>query len=282
MNDLAAHWLDEVFPHVPVRQWVLTLPWDKRLLLSRRPDLARGVLRVALRVLFRGYRDRARALGVPDGRTGSITVLQRFGSSLNLNLHFHVLVLDGVYTLDSGEPRFVPLDPPTTEHIEDLVERIADAGLTWLAEQGIDDDELPDDPDDAHLLVQAASLAGRAALGRRRVRRVQTFRGREVRLPPRRAACEGFSLHGGTAVGFRDREGLERLCRYVARPPLASDRLDLLPDGRVRLTLKTPWHDGTTSLLFTRADFVAGPRTACPTCYAVGHRMSRPTDEGTG
>ncbi len=86
---------------------------------------------------------------------------------------------------------------------------------------------------------------------------MQTFRGREVRLPPRCAACEGFSLHGGTAVGFSDREGLERLCRYVARPPLASDRLDLLPDGRVRLTLKTPWHDGTTSLLFARADFVA-------------------------
>ncbi len=257
MNDLAAHWLDEVFPHVPVRQWVLTLPWDKRLLLSRRPDLARGVLRVALRVLFRWYRDRARALGVPDGRTGSITVLQRFGSSLNLNLHFHVLVLDGVYTVEDGEPRFVRLAPPTTDDVAHLVERVADAALAWLARQGIDDDELPDDPDDAHLLVQAASLAGRTALGRRRVRRVQTFRGRQVRLPPRCAACDGFTLHGGTAVGRRDREGLERLCRYIARPPLASDRIEVLPDGRVRLALKTPWHDGTTSLVFTRQDFVA-------------------------
>ena len=256
MNALAARWVDEVLPEVPVRQWVLTLPWDKRLLLSRRPDLARGVLRVALRILFRWYRDRGRALGLPDGRTGSITVLQRFGSSLNLNPHFHVLVLDGVYTLDNA-PRFVPLDPPTTEDVEDLVERIADAALTWLAKQGIDDDDLPDDPDDAHLLVQAASMAGRTALGRRRVRRVQTFRGREVRLPPRCAACEGFTLHGGTAVGRWDREGLERLCRYVARPPLASDRLAVRRDGRVHLTLKTPWHDGTTALVFSRTDFVA-------------------------
>ncbi len=79
-------------------------------------------------------------------------------------------------------------------------------------------------------------------------------------------------LHGGTAAGCRDREGLERLCRFVARPSLASDRLDLLPDGRVRLTQKTPWHDGTTSLLFTRADFVARwppsshPRWRTPCC----------------
>ncbi len=146
-----------------------------------------------------------------DGRTDSITLLQRFGLSLNLNPNFHVRVLDGVYILEDGGPRFVPLAPPTTADAEHRVERIADAALTWLAKQGIADEELPDDADDAHLLVQVASMAGRTALGRRRVRRVQTFRGREVPLPPRCAACAGFTLHGGSAARRQDREGLERL-----------------------------------------------------------------------
>jgi hypothetical protein len=30
-------------------------------------------------------------------QTGSLTVVQRFGSSLNLNVHFHVIGMDGVY-----------------------------------------------------------------------------------------------------------------------------------------------------------------------------------------
>jgi hypothetical protein len=73
---------------------------------------------------------------------------------------------------------------------------------------------------------------------------------------PRCAAVGGFTLHGGTAVGARDRDGLERLCRYVARPALGAGRLQLRPDGLVRLTLKTPWSDGTTALVLSPADVV--------------------------
>jgi energy-coupling factor transporter ATP-binding protein EcfA2 len=45
-----------------------------------------------------------------------------------------------------------------------------------------------------------------------------------------------------------DRQQLERALRYCARPPISDDRLELLPDGRIRLTLKTPYSDGTTHL----------------------------------
>ncbi len=39
-------------------------------------------------------------------RTGAVTLIQRFGGSLNLNIHFHVLMLDGVYvTLPAAEPQ---------------------------------------------------------------------------------------------------------------------------------------------------------------------------------
>ena len=45
-------------------------------------------------------------------------------------------------------------------------------------------------------------------------------------------------------------QGFERLCRYVARPPLARKRLQELPDGRIALGLKRSWDDGTTHILF--------------------------------
>jgi len=43
---------------------------------------------------------------------------------------------------------------------------------------------------------------------------------------------------------------LEQLCRYLLRPAVAQDRLRLLADGRVVLTLKSAWTDGTRRLLF--------------------------------
>ena len=38
------------------------------------------------------------------------------------------------------------------------------------------------------------------------------------------------------------------MCKYILRPPLANDRLKILDDGDVRLELKKPWFDGTTSI----------------------------------
>src|SRR5262249_26402154 len=54
---------------------------------------------------------------------------------------------------------------------------------------------------------------------------------------------------GVTAAG-EDRRRLEQLCRYLLRPPIAQDRLTLLPDGTVVVLLKAPWRYGTTALRF--------------------------------
>jgi hypothetical protein len=51
--------------------------------------------------------------------------------------------------------------------------------------------------------------------------------------------------------------GAERLCRYITRPALAEGRLSLTPQGRVRYTLKTPYRDGTTHVIFAPLDFIA-------------------------
>src|SRR5262249_14804919 len=52
------------------------------------------------------------------------------------------------------------------------------------------------------------------------------------------------------AVAANNRDGLEQLARYVLRPPIAQERLTRSADGRVLLTLKAEWSNGTTHLLF--------------------------------
>jgi transposase-like protein len=86
--------------------------------------------------------------------------------------------------------------------------------------------------------------------------------GREPNAPwitsrgPCQAQLEAFDLHANITVAADDRAGVERLCRYVLRPPVAQDRLSLTPDGLVLLTLKAEWHDGTTHLLFTPVELL--------------------------
>ncbi len=53
-------------------------------------------------------------------------------------------------------------------------------------------------------------------------------------LPPPRCVREGgLSLHADVSVPARDRHRVERLCRYVVRPPLAIERLEATSDGRL-------------------------------------------------
>ncbi|MBA3477001.1 MAG: transposase [Lautropia sp.] len=45
--------------------------------------------------------------------SGAVTLIQRFGSAANLNIHLHCLVLGGVYRRTDGEPVFVEVPAPT-------------------------------------------------------------------------------------------------------------------------------------------------------------------------
>ena len=97
---------------------------------------------------------------------------------------------------------------------------------------------------------------------------------REFQLPPRCASFGGYNLHGGVQVSARNRKGLEALCRYIARPPLAKSRL--VVDDEYRILLKTPWSDGTTSiqvglleLMERLAAIIPQPRTHQVLYYGV-------------
>jgi len=78
------------------------------------------------------------------------------------------------------------------------------------------------------------------------------------------AESSGFSLHASIAAKASQREKLEHLARYVARPPVATERLSLTEGGRVRCALKTPYRDGTTHVIFEPEDFIARPAALVP------------------
>ncbi len=64
-----------------------------------------------------------RLLGAKNSKSGAVTLIQRFGGSLNLNIHFHQLFVDGCYELnDKNEPvQFWVATPPTVKEIEEVL-----------------------------------------------------------------------------------------------------------------------------------------------------------------
>ena len=269
MADTAAHLVDRVLPGVPIRQWVLTLPYPLRYRCAYDARLTSGVLRAFIRALFAELRRRARRQwGSRAEQCGAATFIQRFGSALNLNLHFHTLALDGVYTGGQGASlRFLPLPPPDADEMARVLAGTA-RRIQRVIEAGIEDDEDALARDEPLLaLLSAASLQSRIATG---VHRGERWRRLGDRVEPQENLVSdtdpeasalvpqhrGMSLHADVAVPARDRRRLERLCRYVARPPLAGERLEALPDGRLAVRLKTAWRDGTTHILMERRELI--------------------------
>jgi len=128
MVQTAAHLVDHVIPHVPVRQWVrvcqVRLPIPLRLLPAAQPKLVAPVLQVVYRAITRFLLDQAE-INADEAPSGAGTLIQRFGSAANLNIHLHCLVLDGVYQCDpEGEPVFVEVPAPTDEALLTVLHKI--------------------------------------------------------------------------------------------------------------------------------------------------------------
>jgi hypothetical protein len=198
MADTAAHLVDRVLPRVPVRQWVLTLPFGLRFRLAYDAALTTEILRLFIRVVFASLRRRAR----------------------------------------------------------------------WLERRGFGQGDQPDEVDpfcqDQPLLASlyGASVRQRVATGPRAGQRVARRGDRidaedvAVARGTRCASFAGVNLHANVCVPANDRRSLERLCRYVARPPIAAERLEQLADGRLLYRLKHRWRDGTTHMVFAPMEFM--------------------------
>ncbi len=266
MSAGAAHLVEHVLPDVPIRQFVVTMPFSLRFPLAYDGQLLRRVLRLFTDTVSSWYRKRHIARGLPDGETGAVTAIQRANSDLRLSPHFHTLFLDGIYSADGdGKGRlFHPAPGPTQEEIEELVAKVSKRILRFLERRGVitlvtapGDDEVTvvadesmgeEDPLLAKLL--AAATAGAEPVGsankRQAIRIVHDPDERPVGKGELCGQARGSNLQAATRVPANDKSGRERLCRYILRPPLANDRLGILDEGDVRLDFKRPWSDGTS------------------------------------
>ena len=252
MADTAAWLVDHVLLDVPVRQWVLTLPWQLRRRVAYDSKLCTKLLGIFIRTVGEWL-----ASVVPsEGKHGAVTFIQRAGSALNLNPHFHSLVPNGLYALgDDGEVRFHEAPPPSTLDVEEITTRIAERITAHL--RRIDDDT---DPEELALNACAdASVGHRKLLGPGaggREDRVRSPFTSPSTLPSKCATVAGFNLHAGVSVPAGDTETLERLARYVARSPVANERLHERPDGRIALDFHHRWRDGTTGIVLDPLDLI--------------------------
>jgi Putative transposase len=168
------------------------------------------------------------------------------------------LLFDGVYTRTSptARPVFHRLPPPTDADIAVLLARVQRRVRRLLIRRGRwADAEAGSDPFAAQeplfASALAASLQGRIALGPRAGQPVRRLRSAAdaITTGRRAARLEGFSLHADVAVPARRRDQLEKLCRYIVRPPLALDRLTESSGGQLLYQFRRPWSDGSTALL---------------------------------
>ncbi len=130
-----------------------------------------------------------------------------------------------------------------------------DLDNTYLALEPNDDDGLAQ--------VLGSSITYRIAIGPRQGHKAFTLQtlpaqSEQARSGDRLAKAAGFSIHAGVAAQPWERNKLERLARYVARPAISAQRLSLTSQGLVRYEMKTPYRDGTTHMFFEPLDKIAG------------------------
>jgi hypothetical protein len=170
-----------------VRQWVLSLPKRLRPFLPRDPALAGAVLRIlcdAIRAFLLKHSPTAPA----EAQPGAVSFLHRFGSALNPHFHFHLVVLDGLFSADAdGSVHFHEASQPGTRAIQRLQQMVRRRVLRLYRRREILDEST--------------------------VANVLTWQ-----------AAGGFSIDASVRISGSDRAGRE-LLRYCARPPFALERL---------------------------------------------------------
>ena len=221
MADSAALLVDEVLPHQPMRQWVLSVPFPLRFLFASQP----AVMSKALGIIYRAiatHLTRKAGYTKTTAQTGAVTLIQCFGGALNLNIHFHMLYLDGVYIGGSNRHpvRFRSVKAPTGDELMQLTHTIAHRVARYLERQGL----LERDTGNIYLTPEAvdtsdedpsnqllgSSITYRIAVGPQQGRKVltlQTLPDCESDNPFVSTVGEvaGFSLHAGVATRVNER-----------------------------------------------------------------------------
>jgi len=257
MANTAAHMVDRVLPATPVRQWVLSLPYELRMLAAFRADVLSALSRIFVEAVFSRYRTCARARGITGSQCGAVTFVQRFGSSLNLHVHFHVVVIDGSFARDAaGRAILYPAPPPRHDELEAIARRVRQRVAAWLSRR---------DPANATSSDALASCAA-IAMQRGTMRALQRVDGDDAaqtppveRPPPTEDSVDydGFNLNASVRIEADDDLGRERLCRYGARPALSLERLRRLPGGKIAYRVKKLARGGAKTRVMTPLELLA-------------------------
>ena len=181
-------------------------------------------------MLYEVVRDQARADDLVDARSRAVVIVQRFGGSVNLHVHFHILALAGVFVPDGDTLRFRRLASLDALDVADVLATIVPGVRRLLSWRGPGDEtgdengalDLWADTEPVLAGVAAASVQGRVALG---PRAGQTLR-RLGALPqeigdrmlgPCNARQDGFDLQAAARIPAGHRDTLERICKYALR-----------------------------------------------------------------
>ena len=76
MAESAALLVDELFPQLPIRQWVLSVPFALRFLLAREPQVIGSVLGIVYRTLA-SYLIHQAGFTADTAQTGAVTLIDR-------------------------------------------------------------------------------------------------------------------------------------------------------------------------------------------------------------
>src|SRR5262250_227235 len=96
MAQTATHLVERVIPWVPTRQWVVSVPIPLRYLMAASQELTAKVHTIIRTTIGQYYVNKAIIRGFEGAniQPGSVTFIQRFGSALNVNVHYHVVFLE--------------------------------------------------------------------------------------------------------------------------------------------------------------------------------------------
>ncbi|MDC0679560.1 transposase [Sorangium atrum] len=237
----------------------MSLPFELRALAAKRSDVLAAMERIFAEEIARVT---TRLASIAGARTGSVGFPQRFGSSLNVHVHFHTLAIDGVFEKTAMGVRFRDAPPPSKDDVSEVARRVRERALLWLRRRGYLDERAAEERSNETIEPSALdactqlALAGGAYLARPFEHKDSpdaAFERRERRFS---AACDGFDVHCAVRIAADDDQGRERLVRYCSRPTFALDRIELLPDGRIAYLLKTP-RRGRTHRVMSPMEFMA-------------------------
>ena len=138
MNETADHLVNNVIPAVPMRQWVISFPFKIRYLMAYDHKILCQILGITIRAIRGYYKKRTQKFKLDKKECGSVSFIQRFGGSLNLNVHFHILFTDGVfYKHKKYGTLFKKIKLISNKHIDIINKKIRDRVLRALIKKGL-------------------------------------------------------------------------------------------------------------------------------------------------